>query len=783
MKISTKLILSFSVIILFIFVLIMMNWTIMGKVSQQSAINEQVNVLSRNIYLEETLADAYIRQAASQYFESSEIPLEPEHIARGFYRIHDNNSVLIDKLEQMLTADEEKKALSAISEKHKELKNVFEKHHLYYKNRLNKLARQKEEGVKIADLRHSLKVIVTDPAYFGAFTKNTIFYSPVSKKSEEKNILTLFRQLGYKEKEYVWQYRDKKHQDDVLAVVTELEAIVPLTSVPDSTKSNITLLLAAYKNHSINFINLIEEKDLDRITALSHKYSRELWNLREGELATKYVYNPAYGDKSKQFKTIKVGNTEIIVSLEYLVFELGHHEKEVLYQDKGMKTVHYDEIITTYDSINALVKELKLSQGDADVISSILAHHKTGLDSFMKTRTEYEEAISEMRQEKTIKISEMRKIVEEIQEGESYGERSGLNYLAKVQGDKTTYQMNILNTANLIGGIFVLLAALVIGLYIPYSISKPLANLNRTANEIGKGNLDAKIETKSKDEIGELAASFNKMTQDLRVSRDDIISAKKYTDNIVRSMTDTLLVVSHDGIIQTVNPATCTLLGYKEKELIGEPVSKVVAEGKEIPINFSTFLRQYFLIGSLDNELIKECCIRNVEKTYLAKDGRKIPMLFSGSVMRDDNGNIQGIVCVAQDITERKQAEEALKKLSSAVEHSADSVIITNKDGLIEYVNPAFEKLTGYNKEEAIGNTPDIIKSGKHDKKFYKSLYETIHSGKVFQDELINKKKNCELYHAATTIVPITDAQGTITHFVTTEKYITEHKKAEKNTP
>lgn len=306
---------------------------------------------------------------------------------------------------------------------------------------------------------------------------------------------------------------------------------------------------------------------------------------------------------------------------------------------------------------------------------------------------------------------------------------------------------------------------IIVGIFFSFLFSKllvkPINELKNAANEIAEGNLDTKIDIKSKDEIGELAASFNKMTQDLRVSRDDIISAKKYTDNIVRSMTDALLVVSPDGIIQTVNPATSTLLGYKEKELIGEPVSNVVAEGKEIPINFST-------------------CIKNVEKTYLAKDGRKIPMLFSGSVMRDDNGNIQGIVCVAQDITERKQAEEALKKLSSAVEQSADSVIITNRDSVIEYINPAFEKLTGYNKEEAIGNTPNILKSGKHDKKYYKSLYETIYSGKVFQDELINKKKNGEIYYAAATIVPIKDTQGTITHFVTSEKDITEHKKAEK---
>lgn len=93
-------------------------------------------------------------------------------------------------------------------------------------------------------------------------------------------------------------------------------------------------------------------------------------------------------------------------------------------------------------------------------------------------------------------------------------------------------------------------------------------------------------------------------------------------------------------------------------------------------------------------------------------------------------------------------------------------MIITNKDGFIEYGYPAFEKLTGYDNEESIGNTPNMLKSGKHDKNYYKSLYETIYSGKVFQDEFINTKKNGEIYYAETTIVPIKDAQGTITHFV-----------------
>ena len=768
MKIGTKLGLSFIVVALFIFILVMMNWIIMEKASEQSLTEEYAHDLSKNIYLEETDADAYIRRAASAYFEIEENATEVEAIAQEFYRIHNNNSVSISKLREMLSTDEEREIISVISSKHEELRNVFERNHKYYKLKINTLARQNEIGVKIADSRHNLKVIITDPVYFEPFSKNIAFYSPVSKKMENKKVLTLFRQLGYKEKEYVWQYKDQIHLDDVLSVVAEMDAIIRLTDISETAKSEILSILSEYKNYSMPLVDLIDENDLDRLSAHNSKYSRNLWIMREDDLK-KLVIDPKYGDKFKQFKIIMVGNTQLRVSFEYLLFELGHHEKEVLYQDKGIRTVHYDEILMTYDSMNVIIKVLDLPQSDIAKISSILTNHKIELDNYMKMRTQSEEAISEITQEKTIKITEMREIFRVIQEGNASTEKAGLDFLASIQGGRRKDQVNTLIMGNLIGGLLVVLIAICIGLYIPYSVSRPLTDLSHKANEIGMGNLDAKIKIRSKDEIGALAISFNKMTDDLRKSRDEIITAKEYTGNIVRSMTDTLIVVSQDGIIQTVNPALCKLLGYNEHELLGKPVMIVFVDKKEIQFN-----------GSIHNDLIEKGFNANIEKTYLAKDGRKIHMLFSSSVMLDDNGKFQGMVYVAHDITERKLAVEALKKLSSAVEQSADNVIITNKSSVIEYVNPAFEKLTGHSKKEVIGKKPDILKSGKHDKEFYNKLYETIVSGRIFRGEIINMKKNGELYHTETTIMPIIDTSGNITHFVSTEKDITEQKKAEQ---
>ncbi len=122
----------------------------------------------------------------------------------------------------------------------------------------------------------------------------------------------------------------------------------------------------------------------------------------------------------------------------------------------------------------------------------------------------------------------------------------------------------------------------------------------------------------------------------------------------------------------------------------------------------------------------------------------------------------------------------ALVKLSQAVEQTDDLVTITNKDGIIEYVNPAFERLTGFLSSEAAGQKPSILKSGKHDDAFYLSLWETITAGKVFRAEIMNRKKNGELFYEEKTISPIRDAEGNITHYVSTAKDITERRSMEK---
>ena len=132
-----------------------------------------------------------------------------------------------------------------------------------------------------------------------------------------------------------------------------------------------------------------------------------------------------------------------------------------------------------------------------------------------------------------------------------------------------------------------------------------------------------------------------------------------------------------------------------------------------------------------------------------------------------------------KEILERKNAEKEVHKLSYAIEQSLSSVLITDSDGKIQYINPMFTSITGYSSEEVLGQTPSILKSGVHDDEFYKDLWDTITSGENWKGEICNRKKNGDLYWEMQTISPIRDENGEVTNFISVRMDDTERKRAE----
>ena len=153
------------------------------------------------------------------------------------------------------------------------------------------------------------------------------------------------------------------------------------------------------------------------------------------------------------------------------------------------------------------------------------------------------------------------------------------------------------------------------------------------------------------------------------------------------------------------------------------------------------------------------------EKVY---DVIKVPLF-------EADGTRKGLVILGRDITERKRAEADHRMLMSAIEQTTDSIVITDTKGTIQYVNSAFECITGYAREEAIGQNPRILKSGKQDEVFYRELWATISGGKIWQGRMTNKRKDGSFFTEDATISPVYNNDGTLWRYMAIKRDVTEH--------
>ena len=128
----------------------------------------------------------------------------------------------------------------------------------------------------------------------------------------------------------------------------------------------------------------------------------------------------------------------------------------------------------------------------------------------------------------------------------------------------------------------------------------------------------------------------------------------------------------------------------------------------------------------------------------------------------------------------RERAEEKLRWQSAALQSAANAIVITDRQGVIQWVNRAFERLTGYSVAEVAGQTPRLLKSGRHEPGFYKEMWETILAGRVWQGELVNRRKDGSSYHEEMTVTPVRDGRGEITHFIAVKQDVSERKRAEE---
>ncbi|MDD1623582.1 MAG: PAS domain S-box protein [Methylococcaceae bacterium] len=217
-------------------------------------------------------------------------------------------------------------------------------------------------------------------------------------------------------------------------------------------------------------------------------------------------------------------------------------------------------------------------------------------------------------------------------------------------------------------------------------------------------------------------------------------------------------------LIKKVNSSASTLLGYGQKELTDKPLDIICT-----PETWQTTLARLnddISCGSLEGELV-------------TKTNKRIPVLISLSVLPGQNPKKTGIVLLIQDISDRKELDKIQLMMHRAVEQSASAVLITDKNGLIEYINPKFSEISGYTSEELLGKNPKIMQSGNTPLEHYQSMWQNLLNTGEWCGEIKNQKKNGDDYWVYECVSAIKNNQDEVTHFLALEEDITERKRLE----
>lgn len=245
--------------------------------------------------------------------------------------------------------------------------------------------------------------------------------------------------------------------------------------------------------------------------------------------------------------------------------------------------------------------------------------------------------------------------------------------------------------------------------------------------------------------------------------------SKNYAENLIKSITASLIVISTEGVIISVNPYTCKMLGFEEQELIGKSINTVID------------IKDLIFEDMWIKFLIKKGELKNVERTYIAKDGTRIPSLFSSSIIHSADGGVEGIICMAQDMSERKRVENELERAQryaqGLIESSMDMIIAVNKDGRITEFNRAAQKTFGYSMEEMIGID---IATLYDDTNEIKKVMDDINKAGQFSGEIRGRRRDGNIFPVIVSASELVDSDGQASGFMQVSRDITELKQAEQ---
>jgi len=338
-----------------------------------------------------------------------------------------------------------------------------------------------------------------------------------------------------------------------------------------------------------------------------------------------------------------------------------------------------------------------------------------------------------------------------------------------------------------------LLSALVVALFCTVLVSwlfmrhltAPLVTFIRHVEGItGKEQEPEPILIQTRDEIGTLALAFNSMMHEAHRQKAAALAQEAFCENLLQNSSVATYVLDYQHRVIIWNRACEELTGMRASQVLGTdqawkafyPLQRPVLADLVIDDRLGE-LSAFYAAWSRSLLAPEGVC---AEGWFPGLNGKERFLCFDAAPIRNAERQVIAAIETLRDITERKQAEESLQKLSLAIEQMPVTVMITDREGIIEYVNPNFTKVTGYLAEEAIGRSPNLVKSDRHPPELFRDLWNTILSGKEWRGELRNKRKNGELYWESASISPVKGDSGEITHFVAVKEDITERKQAQE---
>ena len=304
-------------------------------------------------------------------------------------------------------------------------------------------------------------------------------------------------------------------------------------------------------------------------------------------------------------------------------------------------------------------------------------------------------------------------------------------------------------------------------LFAARTIINPVSRLTGFAKSLASGESPNIFGFSSKDELGMLADAFNTMVVSIQLREESLRSKQREIEDIIENAPSVISMKTVDGKYAMVNHLFTEIFKFSSDDVIGRT-------DKDI---FSYETAQKFRDNDL--KVVKGKKAIQFEESILQEEilhtyiSNKFPLF-------DNDNNVIAVCSIATDITERKKAELKLSLAKNVIEHANEAVVVTDLNAVIEEVNDAYFKISGYSREEVIGVNPKLLQSGHHDKQFYKAMWKSIAETGSWEGEMWDRRKNGEVYSKNLSISTVYDDAGKACKYVGIFSDITGRKETER---